>query len=235
MSDRAARLRELLARTAPPPAEIQAGAGWQLAALSGRLVEISAAAGSAGLTAAVGMVLAAQREGEPVAWVTPPEHGFFPPDLHDSGVDLEALVVVRVPDLRAAARTAEHLLRSGAFGLVILDLVELEGAGVRVKPLTEAMLGRLVSLAGKHDAAVICLTSKRADAPSLGSMVSLRVEALREAIAPEAAEAPGLRAAYGGATLGVSGYRFRVMALKDKRRGPSWEHAEVVRGPTGLR
>ncbi|HTM21966.1 MAG TPA: recombinase A, partial [Kofleriaceae bacterium] len=127
MSDRAARLRELLARTAPPAAEIQAAEGWQLAALRGRLVEVSAAAGSAGLTAAVGMVLAAQREAEPVAWVTPPEHGFFPPDLGDSGVDLDALVVVRAPDLRASARAAEHLLRSGAFGLVVIDLIAVDG------------------------------------------------------------------------------------------------------------
>ncbi len=220
MKDRAARLRELLARTAPPPVEIQPNADrWQLPSLTGRLIEVSAAAGTAGLTAAVGLVLEAQRAGEPVAWVTPPGHGFYPPDLHDSGVDLEALVVVRAPDLRAAARAAEHLLRSGAFGLVIIDLIEVADAP-RVKPLTESMLGRLVSLAGKHDAAVVCLTSKPASAPSLGSMVSLRVEALREVIAPEAGE---------------GGYRFRVMALKDKRRGPCWEHAEVVRGPAGLR
>jgi recombination protein RecA len=218
--DRAARLRELLARTAPPSVEIQAPAGspWSLAGLSGRLVEVSAAAGSAGMTAAVGLVLAAQRAGDPVAWVTPPASSFFPPDLHDSGVDLDALVVVRAPDLRAAARAAEHLLRSGAFGLIILDLIDL--AGARTRPLTESMLGRLVSLAGKHDAAVVCLTCKRADAPSLGSMVSLRVEALREVITPDASD---------------GGHRFRVMALKDKRRGPSWEHAEVVRGPAGLR
>lgn len=232
MSDRAERLRELLARTAPPAVDSQAAQEhWSLAGLTGRLVEVSASAGSAGLTAAVGLVLEAQRAGEPVAWITPPAHGFYPPDVHDSGIDLEALVVVRAPDLRAAARSAEHLLRSGAFGLVVVDLVDVDGTteeappparrgAPRGRPLTEAMLGRLVTLAQKHDAAVVCLTHKRADAPSLGSMVSLRVEALRELIAPSVAE---------------GGYRFRVMALKDKRRGPSWEHAEVVRGPTGLR
>jgi hypothetical protein len=38
------------------------------------------------------------------------------------GVDLAALVVVRVPKADAIARAGEKLLRSGGFGLVVLDL-----------------------------------------------------------------------------------------------------------------
>ena len=96
-------------------------AEWGLAALRGRLVELSARGATATLTAAIGIVLEAQTASEPVAWVT--THGsFYPPDVADSGVDLAALVVVRVPGSRdaavIAARSAERLLRSGAFGLV---------------------------------------------------------------------------------------------------------------------
>ena len=41
----------------------------------------------------------------------------------DGGIDLDALPVVRVPDARAAGRAADHLVRSGGFGLVVIDLV----------------------------------------------------------------------------------------------------------------
>ena len=68
---------------------------------------------------------------------------------------------------------------------------------------------------GQHDAAIVCLTEKAADAASLGSLVSLRVEALRQ--------------------RADDGFRCTVRALKDKRRGPGWSGSEVLRGPAGLR
>ena len=74
--------------------------------------------------------------------------------------------------------------------------------------------GRLVGLAQRHDAALVCLTEKPGDTASLGSMVSLRAEALR---------------ARDGDRFTVS-----VRALKDKQRGPGWAHTEPARGPAGL-
>jgi len=183
---------------------------WSRANLSGRLVEISAAGPAAALTAAVGLVHETQREGDPVAWITTLRSTFYPPDVADAGVDLASLAVVRAPDGRTAARAADRLIRSGAFGLIVLDL---PGEA----HIATAQQGRLVSLAQKHDTAVVCVTAKAADAPSIGSMVSLRVEAQRLA-----GGAPGR-------------YRCRFRALKDKQRGPGWEHAEEVRGPAGLR
>lgn len=180
---------------------------WTRAQLAGRLVEVSAIGAVASLTAAVGLVLEAQVEGDPVAWISLPVSTFFPPDLADSGVDLEGLVVVRVPSLAHAGRAADRLLRSGGFGLVILDL----GGGAE---LPVPLQGRLVGLAQRHDAAIVCLTEKASDAASLGSMVSLRAEALR---------------ARDGSAFSVS-----VRALKDKQRGPGWRHGEKVRGPAGL-
>jgi recombination protein RecA len=100
---------------APAPA-------WSLADLAGRLVELSASTETAHLTAAFGLVLEAQLGDDRAAWVTLEGSSFFPPDVIDTGIDLDALPVVRVSDARTAGRAADHLLRSNAFGLVVLDL-----------------------------------------------------------------------------------------------------------------
>jgi recombination protein RecA len=176
--------------------------------LGGRLVELSAIGATATLTCAVGLVLEAQEQGEPVGWIAIAGSSFYPPDLADSGVDLAALVVVRAPELLAGVRAAERLLRSGAFGLVVMDLG-------RDGELPMAHQGRLVGLAQQHDAAVVCLTAKSADAASIGSLVSLRVEVVRRRDA--------------------DGYLSRARALKDKQRGPGWSAAVRLRGPAGLK
>jgi len=182
---------------------------WGLPALRGRLVELSGRGARAVLTEAMGLVLEAQLAGEPAAWLMSPQHGgFYPPDAAESGVDLAALVVVRVPDPISSARAAERLLRSGAFGLVVIDL----GLGGE-EELSMAQQGRLVTLAQAHDAAVVCLTEKSAESASIGSLVSLRAEALRG----------------GRDELEVS-----LRALKDKRRGPGWSRTTKVRGPAGM-
>lgn len=192
------------------PAPAREGERWGLGAMRGRVVELSARGASATLTAAIELVLEAQVAGEPVAWVTLANATFYPPDVADSGVDLAALAVVRVRDTTAAARAAEQLLRSGAFGLVVLDF---GGGGDVEVPI--AHLGRLVTLAQAHDAAVVCITKKPPDAPSLGSLVSLRAEALRLCDRSR-------------------GYDVTVRVLKDKRRGPGWSRTIKRRGPAGF-
>lgn len=194
---------------------VRAPEPWTLGALRGRLVEVSARGASAALTTAVALALEAQREGEPVAWIAPwggeggvPVGTFYPPDAADAGLDLAALVVVRAPTVLAAARAAERLLRSGAFGLLVLDL------GATTVEVPTVAQGRLIALAQAHDAAVVCLTDKPRDSSSLGSLVSLRAEALR------------LRTR--------DGYAVEVRALKDKRRGPGWLRTRAVRGPAGM-
>ena len=104
-----------------PAAPRPAGAlrSWRLAALAGRLAELSSREGAAGLTLAFSLVLDAQRAGEPVGWLTADESAFFPPDAARGGVDLDALVVVRLPAAEQLPRAAEHLARSGAFGLLV--------------------------------------------------------------------------------------------------------------------
>jgi recombination protein RecA len=185
-----------------------APAAWRLAAFNGRVGEISGHRATATLTLAFRLVLEAQRLGEPVAWITGLASAFYPPDVASTAVDLDALVVVRAPDVRSSARAADLLVRSGAFGLVVLDL----GEEARVPPPAQA---RLVGLARKHHAAVVYLTEKDAERPSVGSLVSIRAEAARARRAGES-------------------FLCEARILKDKRRGPGWGHEEVCHGPDGL-
>ena len=211
-------------RRGAPAGRLSAGAplrSWRLAALAGRLAELSSREGAAGLTLAFSLVLDAQRAGEPVGWLTADDSAFFPPDAARGGVDLDALVVVRLPAADRLPRAAEHLARSGAFGLLVLDL----GETARV-PVPMQM--RLLGLARQHESAVLFLTRKGRDAASLGSLVSLRAEAEREPVArPEPV-------GEGGRRTGVSAFTCTVRVLKDKRGGPGWMHVEVCRGPDGL-
>jgi len=214
--------RPRLPRALPPPL-------WGLGELAGRLVELSAPpdGASARLTAAVALVLEAQRQGEPVAWIAADQGSFYPPDLDASGVDLAALAVIRVAtravpraprgalrDETAARRqalsAADRLLRSGAFGLVVLEL-----GALRELPL--AAQTRLAGLAQRHDSALLCLTSRAAEPGSLGSLISLHASATRRPMAD-------------------GRFCCELTVLKDKRRGPGWrERAEGYRGPPGLR
>src|SRR3990172_2807212 len=86
---------------------------WGLEQIAGRLVEISGAGAAAALTLAFGLVLEAQRRGEPVAWIALEERGFYPPDAAEGGGDLGALGVVRVANAKAVGRAADQL---GALG-----------------------------------------------------------------------------------------------------------------------
>jgi recombination protein RecA len=180
---------------------------WNLAAIAGRFIEISASASPASLTLAFGLVREAQNQREPVGWVTSMESFFYPPDAAHGGVDLAALVVIRVLHAASIPAAGEKLLRSGGFGLIVLDL----GTADIPMPLQS----RLTGLAQRHHAALVCLTEKESKRFSLGSLVSLRAHAERQR---------------------GSDHRFacRLRVLKDKRHGPTWSHEELCRGPVGL-
>ncbi len=179
-----------------------------LAVLTGQLSEISGLGATAGLTVATRLVLDAQRHGELAAWITPADRPFFPPDVADNGVDLTSLVVVRVPDTMAAARSADRLARSGAFGLLIVDLQDAAALPLHV-------LARLAGLAQHHHTAIVFVTQKAPGAPSLGSLVALHGSTTR-------------------ARLAADTFACTLRVGKDKRRGP-WTVEEVCRGPAGLR
>ena len=180
---------------------------WTLDEVAGRFVEISGAAASASLTLTFTLIRQAQARGDPVGWVTLAEHSFYPPDAAQGGIDLDALVVIRLLRADSIARAGEKLLRSGGFGLVVLDL----GTADIPMPLQT----RLTGLAHHHHTALICLTGKTHGAFSLGSLVSLRAHAEKKR---------------------VEGNLFAcaLRALKDKRRGPTWNYEELYTGPAGL-
>ncbi len=189
-------------------------ATWALSDLARRLVEISAGSAAAPLTAAFGLVLDAQLCGDQAAWITLESSTFFPPDAVAGGVDLAALPVVRVPSARAAACVADQLLRSGGFGLVVIDLSG-ESSAAQAASFPVPMLTRLVGLARAHDATVLILTKKSPETASINSLISVRVDAQW--------------------TRGNGCYDVRVHAIKDKRGGPGWTHVETCRGPAGVR
>ena len=180
---------------------------WSLAAIAGRFIEISTSANAASLTIAFGLVREAQKQGEPVGWVTSTGSFFYPPDAAHGGIDLAALVVIRVLHAGVIPTAGEKLLRSGGFGLVVLDL---ETADIPM-PLQS----RLTGLAQHHHAALVCLTEKESKTFSLGSLVSLRAHAERQ-------------------RSSESRFACRLRVLKDKRRGPTWSHEELCCGPAGL-
>jgi recombination protein RecA len=159
------------------------------------------------LTLAFGLVRETQERGEPVGWVTAVESGFYPPDAAQGGTDLAALVVIRLSAMESIARAGEKLLRSGGFGLIVLDL----GAA----DIPTALQSRLTGLAHHHHTALVCLTGKTIKTFSLGSLVSLRAHAEKKR------------------TL-ENRFACALRVLKDKRRGPTWKHEELYFGPAGL-
>lgn len=191
---------------------------WRSSDLAGRLVELSGQQSTAHLTAAFGLVLDTQLCGDRAAWITFEQSVFFPPDVAAGGVDVESLPVVRIGSALAAGRAAEHLVRSGGFGLVVIDLSSEAGAAQAEKPpaaMPVPLLTRLLGLARTHHAAVLILTKKSPEAASLNSLISLRAEA--QWCARD------------------EWYEVRVRVLKDKRRAPGWEHMEACRGSVGMR
>jgi recombination protein RecA len=190
------------------PAGTPTSREWSLDALAGRFVELTSAGAGAALTAAVSLVLQSQLRGEPAVWISVGATTFYPPDVAASGVDLSALPVVRVDDTRAALRAADHLLRSGGFGVIVIDM----GTDARVRMAAQS---RLAGLARAHRTVLLCLTRKTGEAPSIGSLVSVRGEATSKKSA-------------------FDRFAWSVRVTKDKRRGPGWEHSGTCRGPEGL-
>jgi recombination protein RecA len=183
-------------------------AAFSLRALRGRLVELSAWQPAACLSLSATLLLEAQTDALPAAWISTTPDLFYPPDFADNGIDLSILPVIRVPEARAAGRAADWLLRTGAFGLLVVDLY-------RSFRLSTALQARLAQLAQRHGSTVCFLTVKPPASASLGSMICLYVRVQRRRIA---------------------GGRFHctVRVVKDKRRAPVWEHGELLYGPPGL-
>jgi hypothetical protein len=217
-------------------------------AAPGRLVELG---GAAQTTAAVTLLRAVQHEGETAAWIQIVGGDLYPPDLAAAGVDIEALIVVHTPPQTSAnhpapalvggprssgsgpgsglgggpagqCRAAELLLRSGGFGLIILDFGRGEPRG------STAWQGRLLGLARQHAARVVILRERSHEpAPaSLGPLTSLRLDSRIERD-PRPEDPPGFRPR-------TARFVLRHELLKNKSGGPVEPAHTWLRGPWGL-
>lgn len=195
------RIADVVAGDAPPAVGFRTGVATLDAALHatggvprGRITELLGAAGSGSTTLVrrlVGQALAAgawvayvdaTRTLAPRDWASLGPHD---PDGGAQGVRDDRLWVVRPPEPARAAWCADVLLRSGGFGLVVVD-------GAPVLPRAVAM--RLLQLARDADAALV-LVGSGTRASDLGGALRLR---LRPANAPPGAgsgsgERPPLR------------------------------------------
>ncbi|MAG13481.1 MAG: recombinase A [Spirochaetales bacterium] len=182
---------------------------FSLGNLVGRITELSAAPSAPVLSFISLIIREAQAHEEPVVWISACESVFFPPDFDANGVDLDALPVVWAPDLKTAVRAAEHVLRSNAFGLVVLDL----------HPhaiIDQGRLGKLARFADLHRVAFLFIAQQeKAVSFSLGSIISLRFHSYRSA-------------------LGENAFQCVLEACKDKKTAPGWEFSERFYGPDGL-
>jgi recombination protein RecA len=165
--------QRIAAVTAPAPAEVD-GIPTGIAKLDralagglpkGRLTEITGPLGS-GKTSLVRQIVTTANQR--VAYVDA-ARTLVPRDW----AHVSALWVIRPPEPQRGAWSTDVLLRSGAFGLVVLD-----GAPV----LTRAVTMRLAQLARESDAALLVVCGDRdgaAHALPTGTAVRLRVSAWR--------------------------------------------------------
>jgi hypothetical protein len=242
---------------AAPPRE------WSYRACAGRLVELSGSHAAPLLSLAFVLVADAQRAGEPVAWIQGTDSTFFPPDAARNGVDLGALVVVRLAEPSARMRAAVRLLRSGAFGLVAMDL-----GGAR--PGQPPPGGPAAAHAPPAP------PSARREAQTAPPSAGREAQTSPQSAPPWASGRPRLSAAASPALLGKLGqlaqqhdtavccltvkrpewaslgalvslrgealrrhtgedrFACTVRVLKDKRNAPGWTHEEAMRGAPGL-
>jgi recombination protein RecA len=202
------------------PHEVREGEGALAACIEpGRLVELSGVEGGAcgRVTTAIAVLRHVQAEGDTAAWIQPDGGPLYPPDLADAGIDLDALVVVHVPGAAlphglcmGLCKAAELLLRSSAFGLVVVDGTAASWPNAP----TQAWLGRVLGLARQHGSRVLLLTEKPTHADSLGTLVGLRVESQRR-------REPG------------GGFVIEHHVIKNKSGSPLHVVLDRYRGPDG--
>jgi len=220
---------------------------WNIHYLAGGITELVGPQGL--LTLSSELLRTVQQEQQLAAWISAHGDSFYPPDFADNGIDLASLPVVFARSNRRAFRSAEVLLRSGAFRLIIIDMAAVpadperadsrgagpEGvgaeretagpletaAGRREEQVPAAYQGRVLRLARQYDSAVLCLRPETRGAGPLGSLVSLRLEVSCHTNGRSRDEVGGY-------------FELQAHAGKDKRNGPGWTHELFCRSLAGL-
>ena len=259
LAELAGRLVEVTAPEGPRSAAAgaqKAGAGTSCAGTS------CAGTGWAGTSWAAAQVAAVHRQGETAAWVVCAEAAGqsapspanqpvwslpYAPDLQAYGVDLAALPFVRAANPAQVLQAADVLLRSGAFGLVVVDWptewVSNRSAGA-ARP-TDGALGRLLGLCQRHEAALVFLAMPHSDAHNNGhnnghtNLDSRPKEGsagdTASTVGGHLGSLIGLRLEVWREADGLGNYTLHTAVRKDKRHG-SGLHLEARRaGPMGAR
>ena len=117
----------------------------------GRVVEIYGPESSGKTTVAIHAIAEAQRKGGIAAFIDA-EHAFDPTYGRNLGVDIDELLIAQPDDGEQALDIAEHLIRSGAIDICVIDSVaalvprqELEGemgeskVGVQARLMSQAL------------------------------------------------------------------------------------------------
>lgn len=167
----------------------------------GVLTTLEGAPGS-GRSAVAARLLASATASGLAALVESPggsEGAFYPPALEAAGVDLSRLLIVRVEDATAVARAADILMRSAAFGVVVIPGVKLRAAAWT----------RLASLT--HRANAVLLTLGTAASDELRYFASVRIR-----MAPATVRWAG----ESGIFCALAGLDADAAILKHKRAAP---------------
>lgn len=183
----------------------------ELEGFQGQLSELSATRGQAYLSLLFDLIAQSQRRGEPAAWIGDRPTLFYGPDARHRRIDWEAVVLISLSSAQARAVAADQLLRSGAFGLVIIDL-----AGATAPHIGSPLMHRLAQWSRRHHSATLFINDITAESSALSSLLQRRVSARWSDV-----DAEQLVATY--------------TITKDKRGAPGAQIEEVYDGPMGLR
>jgi RecA/RadA recombinase len=120
------------------------------------LSEVVGAASSGRTALALGLLAETTRTGE-IAAVVDAADAFDAASAAATGVDLERLLWVRAPHVRAALRSVERLLEARGFPLILVDLVGREGRDA----CGPTVWTRLARAAAGAQAALVLLAGRR--------------------------------------------------------------------------
>jgi recombination protein RecA len=186
---------------------VRSGLGTLDAALGGGfprgvVATLEGAAGSGRSAVAARLLASATANGGLAALIEAPagpEGSFYPPALAAAGVDLDRLLVVRTADAANIARAADIVLRSAAFGVVVIPALSLRAT----------VWTRLASLTHRANALLLAVGSTASD--ELRYFASLRVR-----LQPSHVQFSG----ESGLFCTIAGTRIEAAVLKHKRAAP---------------
>jgi recombination protein RecA len=168
-----------------------------------------------------------------------PEGSFFPPALAAAGVDLGRLLVVQAPGAAGIARAADILLRSAAFGVVVIPAVALRAVvWTRLAGLTHRANAVLVAVGTAASDELRYFASLRVAlqpsqvrfAGESGPFCTLAGIEVEAAILKHKRAAPGRRAQFTCATFETKGAPLGV--VRERTLEPA--HADRLRARSGI-